>query len=75
VEKRYAWIDWEAETDLGNDDDREGVHYLTIVEDEEEMAVIVHRTCGGKWPLDGPLAKKKEQDAQRIVDALNAMDA
>lgn len=68
---RYGWTGWEAETDLGNDDDRQDVHYLTITEDGEEFAVIVHRTVGGKYPLDGPEAKAKEARAQSITAALN----
>jgi hypothetical protein len=68
---RYDWTGWEAETELGNDDDREGVFYLTIRDDEEEMAIIVHRTRDGRFPIDGPVAKIKEGQAQLIVDALN----
>ncbi|MGZ4745668.1 MAG: hypothetical protein ACXVYY_01160 [Oryzihumus sp.] len=74
TDPRYDWLGWEAETDLGNDDDREGVYFLTITEDGEELAVIVHRVCGGKYPLDGPVAQEKEVAAQRIVDALNVKE-
>jgi hypothetical protein len=68
---RYDWTGWEAETELGNRDDREGVFYLTIRDDEEEMAIIVHRTADGRFPITGPVAKIKEGQAQLIVDALN----
>lgn len=64
----YGWHGWEAETDLGNPDDREGVHYLTITEDGEELAVIIHRG----QPV-GPTARAKEVRARRIVDALNSL--
>ena len=40
----------------------------------DEIAVIVHRTCGGKYPLDGDLANQKRANAQMIVDALNAKE-
>lgn len=68
---KWTWSGWEAETDLGNDDDRKDAHFLTIAEDGEEIAVIMHRTCGGKHPLDGALAKRKEAYAEYIVDVLN----
>lgn len=73
-EQRYDWTDFEAETDLGNPDDREGVYYLTIRDEGEELAILVHRTCGGRNPLDGKFAERRRRDAQRIVDALNATD-
>ncbi len=68
---RFTWWGWAEETDLDNDDDREDVWFLTIVDSGEEMATIVHRTCGGRYPLEGPLGKSKEANAQLIVDALN----
>lgn len=68
---RYDWTDFEAEVDLGNTDDREGVYFLTIREDCEEMAVIIHRTYGDAYPLDGISSERKRMNAQRIVDALN----
>jgi hypothetical protein len=68
----YGFTGWEAEADLGNDDDREGVHYLTITDpDGEECAVIVHRVCDGRYPLDGPGAQSKVRRAEHIVAALN----
>lgn len=78
--KRFGWTGWESERDLGNPDDRSDVHFLTIVENvpgdngdsADEVAVIIHRTCSGKYPLDGTLARDKEAMAQLIADALNA---
>jgi hypothetical protein len=68
----YVWVGWEAETDLGNDDDRDDVYHLTITDpDGEEYATITHRTCGGKYPLNGEVAMGKMHRAERIVSALN----
>lgn len=68
----FHFTGWEAETDLGNDDDRENVYFITIWgPDDEEVAVIIHRTYVNKYPLDGEIARSKEQNAQMIVDALN----
>lgn len=39
--------------------------------DWEEWMVIVHRICGGKFPIDGELAQEKEVRAQVICDVLN----
>ena len=77
AEPIYDWWGWQAETEMENDDDRQNVHFLTIVEHGEEYAVIMHRTCPDengveKYPLDGPYAREKLKRAQRIVDALNA---
>lgn len=69
-ESRFDWVGWEAETDLGNDDDREGVYFLTIRDSGEEIAVIIHRTCGGEYPLSDPVAEEKIHAAERIVRAL-----
>lgn len=67
----YHWLGWEAEEDF--EPGRPDTYFLTICyPDGEEMAVIVHRTVDGKFPLDGEGAKQKEQRAQAIVDALNA---
>lgn len=66
----YHWLGWESEDEYPPG--RPDTYFLTICyPDGEEMAVIVHRTVGGKFPLDGEVAKRKEADAQRIVDALN----
>lgn len=66
----YHWIGWESEEEM--EPGRPDTYFLTICHpDGEEYAVIFHRTFGGQFPLDGDLAKRKEADAQRIVDALN----
>lgn len=69
----YYMTDWEAETDIGNDDDREGVYFLTIHHpDGEEMAVVIHRVCDGRFPIDGDVAQAKVKSAELIVNSLNA---
>lgn len=69
-ESHYHWTGWEAEADF--EPGRPDTYFLTICyPDGEEMAVIVHRTVDGAFPLDGDLAKSKEARAQQIVDALN----
>lgn len=66
----YHWLGWESEADF--EPGRADTYFLTICHpDGEEMAVIIHRTVDGEFPLDGIVAKSKEADAQRIVDALN----
>lgn len=68
----FTWTGWHAETDLDNDDDREDVYYLTINSPNgEEYAVIVHRTVGGKYPLDGTVATQKIARADFMCVALN----
>lgn len=66
----YTWDDWEPETNLMNDDDREGVYFITIWKADDEFAVIIHRVSD-TFPLDGPVAKQKQKNAQAICDALN----
>jgi len=67
----YHWLGWESEADF--EPGRPDTYFLTICHpDGEEYAVIIHRTVDGQFPLDGEVAKGKEADAQRIVDALNA---
>ena len=75
---KYGWFDWEE------DEEREGVYFLTISTlrydcgccdagcQGEEIAVIVHRTCGGRFPLTGEAAMAKVEQAKMIVAALNA---
>lgn len=74
ADRRYRWLDFEPEPDITGDGSGDpDTHYLTILDpDGEEYAVICHRTVGGKYPLDGPLADVKRRNAQNIVDALNA---
>ena len=71
AEPRYDWIDFEPD-DADNVPDK---YILTIREDEEELAVIVHRTLGDTFPLNGRLADSKRAAAQRIVDTLNKADS
>lgn len=66
----YHWTGWESEEDYPPG--RMGVYFLTIhTPDGDEYACILHRTEGEAYPLDGPIAKRKEANAQAIVDALN----
>lgn len=66
--KHYAWSDWQTDEST---DDIVDKYVITIELDGEEFATIVHRTCGGLFPLDGPLARQKERDAEAICDAMN----
>lgn len=71
---QYGWIDFEH---METDEDPERFYIEIFSTDqngryEEEIAVICHRTVGGKFPLDGDVANGKREQAQRIVDALNA---
>jgi len=69
---QYRWYDFEEDESSDAIPDK---YVLSIVnEDAEEVAVIVHRTVGGRYPLDGALASWKRENAQRIVDALNASE-
>lgn len=72
----FLWFDFEAEPDMTGDGSGDpDTYYLTIAwPDGEELAVICHRTVGGKWPIDGELADSKRRNAQMIVDALNRAD-
>lgn len=71
----FEWLDFEAEPNLTGDGSGDPeTFYLTIREAGEELSVIAHRTCGGKYPIDGELANEKRANAQRIVDALNASE-
>lgn len=77
----YGYEDWQSEVEETDGDGREGVYFLTIglyETDEgggeymaEEVASIIHRTVGGKYPLDGPEAEKRVENARKIVRALN----
>lgn len=75
----FAWYDFESEPQLNagalGDPDK---YYIIIAavdvrdgSQDDEWACICHRTCGGKYPLDGPLANEKRERAQFIVDSLN----
>lgn len=66
---RYAWHDFEEDESTDAIPDK---YVLTITEDGEEFATIVHRTTDGAYPIDGPLAERKRRNAARIVRLLNA---
>lgn len=69
----YGYTGWQSEEDEDVQDARPGVYWITIFgPDGEEDAVIIHRTVGGQFPLDGDLAKSKMERAAKIVAALNA---
>lgn len=68
----YDWTGWESEAEATDGPARPDAHFITIREDGEELAVIIHRTCDGQFPLDGDVAKSKEAVAERIVAALRA---
>lgn len=68
------WIDFEPETDTTGDGSGDLDKYiLTITNDAgDEVAVIVHRTCGGKYPLDGEVADRKRHNAKLIVQTMRS---
>jgi len=68
----FDWTGWESEEEATDGPARPDTHFITIREDGEEIAIIVHRTCDGEFPLDGEEAKSKEVMADRIVAALLA---
>ena len=72
--RRYSWTGWERDTDMSGDGSGDPDRYFLTIRDPEgeEYAHIVHRTNGGTYPIDGPMAREKEGHARRIVDALNA---
>lgn len=69
----YGWTGWEAEPNMTGDGSGDpDKHFLTINDPEgEEYALIVHRVCNGKFPLDGEVAYEKTLRAKNIVAALN----
>lgn len=70
---QYDWVGWEAEPETTGDGSGDPEkHFLTIRDPSgEELALIVHRTVGGKFPLDGEVADEKITNADMIVSALN----
>lgn len=78
----YGFFDFEEDQST---DQIPGKYVLEIVKLEydergeitggEEIAVIAHRTENGMFPIDGEVAETKRNDAQLIVDALNAYHA
>ena len=67
---RYGFIDF---TEDESTDAIPNKHILTITEDGEEYAVIVHRATDSH-PIDGALAQSKTRNAEKIVAALNFWD-
>jgi hypothetical protein len=70
----YDWFDFEEDQSSDEIPDK----YILTIErvdaqghGQEEVAVIVHRTADGKYPLDGEIVHRKRRMAQRIVDLLN----
>lgn len=65
---RYSWHGWlNGEEDC--DPPEPGKFWLSITEDGDELAIIVHRQWGDE--RDEPAKYEKEARAQRIVEALN----
>lgn len=78
-EGKVGWLDFEPEPDTTGDGSGDPDKYILTIADglgtehwPEEVAVIVHRTCDGRYPIDGDLANQKRHNAQVICDALNA---
>ena len=65
---RYDWIDFEEDDSTDAVPDK---FVLIIRQDEAEFATIIHRTVGGKYPINGELAEQKRRNAELIVAALN----
>lgn len=76
----YGWLDFEPDT-VDNIPDKYTLTIGAWERDEfsgeysfmDETAVIVHRTDNDRFPLDGAIADRKRQNAQIIVDGLNAI--
>lgn len=69
---RYGWHGWDSGEDVTPPEpDKE---WLTITDDGEEMAVIVHRDVSDDPVQNEQHRLDKERRAQRIVDALNATE-
>ena len=73
----YGWLDFEAEPALTGNGEGDPETFFIIIGDwdrgafSDEVCVIVHRTCGGKYPIDGALANQKRRIAQQLVAMLN----
>lgn len=71
---QYGYTDWQREAEVAADG-RKDVHYIEILDpDGEELAVIVHRTEGGEYPLEGPVAVAKMMRAEKMVGVLNSWE-
>lgn len=68
AEQRFEWYDFEDDYA----DEIPGKEILTIAEDGEEIAVIVHRNVPTLH--NERIKDAKRARAQRIVDALNAYE-
>ncbi|QAU06670.1 hypothetical protein SEA_WILLIAMBOONE_170 [Gordonia phage WilliamBoone] len=72
---QYGWIDFEIDESTDGIEDK-FIATIGLLDENGyvfvEIAVIVHRTLNGLYPLDGEVAERKRKDAQMIVDALNA---
>jgi len=70
----YGWIDFDVDESTDEVPDKYVLFigtWDTSGSYDEEVAVMVHRTVGGMYPLDGEIANRKRRMAQRIVDLLN----
>lgn len=74
TEERFQFTDWEPEHAMTGDGKGDQDKYILTIQtaDGDEWASIIHRTDGGRFPLDGPVAEEKMGRAQLIVAALNA---
>lgn len=71
---QYGYTDWQSEAGT-TPDGRKDMHYIEILDpDGEEVAVIVHRTEGGEYPLEGPVAVAKMMRAEKMVGVLNSWE-
>src|SRR5690606_7487606 len=55
----FSWTDFEADEDISTDAVTDKFILTILDEDGEEFATIVHRTCDGRFPLDGDVAEQK----------------
>lgn len=70
---RFSWTDFEPEPEMTGDGSGDpDKHYLTIYEYGEELATIIHRASPA-FPIDGPEADRKRENAERIVHALSRL--
>lgn len=73
----YGWLDFEAEPEMTGDGAGDPEKFFLLIGEwdrgaySDEVCTIVHRTCGGKYPLDGTIAERKRLVAQHIVKLLN----
>lgn len=68
----YDFTDFEPEPDITGDGSGDPDKYiLTLRRNGEKYAPVVHRTCNGRYPLDGPVAQQKVRDAEALCETLN----